>query len=122
MKLTLTLTATGRRSGTPRSVELYAFRDGERLVVVGSRGGSPRDPRWADNLRADPRATVRRGERETAVRAREVSGEERERLWALVSEAYPTYLYYQGKTKRTIPIFVLEPVADAQDAATTPLT
>ena len=111
MKLTLTLTATGRRSGTPRSVELYAFRDGERLVVVGSRGGSPRDPRWADNLRADPRATVRQREQEMAVRAREVTGDERERLWALVTEAYPTYLYYAGKTKRTIPIFVLEPAS-----------
>lgn len=109
MRLTLTLTATGRRSGTPRSVELYAFRDGERLVVVGSRGGSPLDPRWADNLRADPRATVRRDEDETAVRAREVTGDERERLWALACEAYPTYLYYQSKTKRLIPIFVLEP-------------
>ena len=105
MKLTLRLTATGRRSGTPRTVELYAFRDGGRLVVVGSRGGSPVDPRWAENLRADPRATVHRGDRETAVRAREVEpGEERDRLWALVSEAYPTYLYYAGKTKRPIPV------------------
>ncbi|MEP7083008.1 MAG: nitroreductase/quinone reductase family protein, partial [Chloroflexota bacterium] len=44
MPTTLTLIATGRRSGKPREVELYAFPDGERLVIVGSRGGSVRDP------------------------------------------------------------------------------
>jgi len=113
MRVTLTLIATGRRSGTPREVELYAFPDGERLVIVGSRGGSPIDPRWAENLRAEPRAVIRRGDRVTAVRAREVVGEERDRLWALVSEAFPTYLYYEGKTRRTIPIFVLDTVDEA---------
>ena len=111
MKLTLTLTATGRRSGTPRAVELYAFPDGQRLVVVGSRGGSPRDPVWADNLRADPRATITRGGTTQAVHATEVVGAERDRLWALVCEAYPTYAYFDRKTKRTIPLFVLETAA-----------
>ena len=121
MKLTLKLTAIGRRSGTPRTVELYAFTDGDSLVVVGSRGGSPVDPRWAENLRADPRATVHRGTQAIPVRAREVeAGEERDRLWALVSGAFPTYLYYAGKTKRTIPIFVLDPLeSDPGPAATT---
>lgn len=111
MPFTLMLTATGRRSGQPREVELYAFPDGERLVIVGSRGGSPIDPRWAENLRAEPRATIRRGRVVTSVRAREVeSGEERERLWRLACEAFPTYAHYQSKTKRTIPIFVLDTV------------
>ena len=109
MPLTIALTATGRRSGKPREVELYAFPDDERLVIVGSRGGSARDPVWADNLRAEPRATVRRGGVLTAVRAREVEGrEERDRLWRLVCEAFPLYATYQRKTKRTIPLFVLE--------------
>lgn len=118
MRVTLTLTVTGRRTGDPRSVELYAFPDGERFVVVGSRGGSRRDPLWADNLRADPRATIAFNGRVQRVRANEVSGPERERLWALVSEIYPTYLYYQGKTKRTIPIFVLDVLGnEAEEAA-----
>jgi deazaflavin-dependent oxidoreductase (nitroreductase family) len=117
VRVTLTLTVTGRRTGDPRSVELYAFPDGDRFVVVGSRGGSPRDPFWAENLRADPSATIAFDGRVQPVRAREVSGPERERLWALVSEIYPTYLYYQGKTKRTIPIFVLDVVGDVGEAA-----
>ena len=116
MRVTLALTTTGRRSGQPREVELYAFPDGERLVVVGSRGGSPIDPRWAENLRAEPRATIRRGREQTSVRAREVhSGEERDRLWRLACEAYPTYAHYQSKTARTIPLFVLDTV-DGADA------
>ena len=113
MPLNVMLTATGRRSGRPREVQLYAFPDGDRLVVVGSRGGSAIDPRWADNLRAEPRATIRRGRVVTEVRAREVEGDERERLWTLVCEAFPMYAGYQRKTKRTIPIFVLDTVAEA---------
>lgn len=114
MKVTLTLIATGRRSGTPREVELYAFPDGDRLVVVGSRGGSPIDPRWADNLRAQPLATVRHKGEVRAVRASEAGGTERDRLWALVCEAYPTYSYFQRKTKRQIPVFVLQTVGEVE--------
>ena len=61
MKRQVTLIATGRRSGTPRAVILYAFDDGENLVIVGSRGGSAKDPAWAANLRDEPLATVRIG-------------------------------------------------------------
>jgi len=111
VRVTLMLTVTGRRSGQPREVELYAFSDGDAFVVVGSRGGSPIDPRWAENLRADPRATIRRGTAVSAARGREVDGEERDRLWAMVCEEYPMYARFQARTKRRIPIFVLEPVA-----------
>jgi F420H(2)-dependent quinone reductase len=115
VRVTLTLTATGRRSGKPREVVLYAFPDGDRLVVVGSRGGSARDPVWADNLRAEPRAAIRRGRKLTPVRAREVEdGSERDRLWRLVSEAFPMYEHYQRKTKRTIPLFVLDTLDEVE--------
>jgi deazaflavin-dependent oxidoreductase (nitroreductase family) len=90
-------------------VPLFAFDDGERLVIVGSRGGSAKDPAWAANLRADPRATVSRGTEEWAVRVYEAQGEERERLWQLVSAEFPTYESYRRRTTRTIPLFVLEP-------------
>ncbi len=88
---------------------LFAFDDGERLVIVGSRGGSAKDPAWAANLRADPRARVSRGNEEWAVRAYEARAEERERLWQLVSAEFPTYESYRRRTTRTIPLFVLEP-------------
>jgi deazaflavin-dependent oxidoreductase (nitroreductase family) len=108
-RMQIKLTSTGRRSGNPHEVVLYAWPDGDRLVVVGSYGGSPSDPDWASNLRTHPRAAVRRG-RETAEHvAREVEGPERERLWALVTAKFPLYQSYQSSTDRLIPLFVLEP-------------
>ena len=89
---------------------LYAWDDGDRVVVVGSRGGAARDPDWVGNLRADPRATVKHGRDVRKVRASEVDGSERDRLWELVVEAFPLYATYQRKTKRVIPLFVLETV------------
>lgn len=107
----ISLTTTGRRTGRPREVELYAFDDGDRVVVVGSRGGSGKDPAWAANLRSLPRAVVRRDDQEWTVRAYEASGAERDRLWEIVCAGYPVYEWYQSRTARTIPIFVLEPAS-----------
>ena len=109
----ITLTTTGRRSGEPRDVPLYAWDDGDRLVIVGSMGGAAKDPDWARNLRAEPRATVRKGRHLREVRAEEVGGPERDRLWKLVTEAFPLYATYQRKTKRVLPLFVLETVGGA---------
>ena len=105
------LTATGRKTGTARTLPLYGFDTGDgAIVIVGSRGGSAKDPEWANNLRADPRATVTVGSEVRPVVAREVSGEERERLWTIAAEGFPLYEAYKRKTKRTIPLFLLEPV------------
>ena len=92
---------------------LYAWADGDRLVIVGSRGGAARDPDWAHNLRAEPRATIKKGRNVQEFRAQEVDGMERDRLWTLVTEAFPMYASYQRKTKRLIPLFVLEPLDGA---------
>lgn len=111
----ITLTTIGRRTGEPRPTTLYAWPDGDRLVVVGSSGGGDADPAWVGNLRARPRATVQRGRRQAPepVTAREVDGDEYDRLWALVCEAFPMYASYQRKTTRRIPLFVLDAVATA---------
>ena len=109
MKRQVRVTTTGRRSGDARAVTLYAFEDGERLVIVGSRGGASRDPAWAVNLRHDPHAMVKAGREERAVQATEVDGPERDRLWELVCAEFPLYATYQRRTKRLIPLFLLEP-------------
>ena len=109
-----TLTTTGRKTGKPRSVPLYAFEDGDGLVIVGSWAGGPKDPAWVGNLRSEPRATVRVGKVERAVLAREVRvpSDERDRLWTVVTQGFRYYETYQRKTKRVIPLFVLEPATD----------
>jgi deazaflavin-dependent oxidoreductase (nitroreductase family) len=94
-----------------RPVTLYAFADGDDLVVVGSRGGAKRDPAWVGNLRAHPHATVRHGKGGDArpVVAREATGRNRDRLWDLVTTAFPMYRAFQRRTERTIPLFALKP-------------
>jgi deazaflavin-dependent oxidoreductase (nitroreductase family) len=112
-RVTINLTTTGRRSGEARTATLYAFPDAAGLVIVGSLGGAPRHPAWVHNLRAQPRAIVRRGRTEEAVVAREVvENGERDRFWRLVTDAFPLYAVYQRRTERTIPLFVLEPAGE----------
>ena len=68
---------------------LLYLEDGEDLAIVGSMGGSPKDPAWVHNLRAAPDTEVElRGERR-AVRARVADAEERARLWPLLVEQLP---------------------------------
>ena len=114
-----TLTTTGRKTGKARSVPLYAFADGDALVVVGSWAGGPKDPAWAGNLRSEPRAAVIVGTVERPVRAREVQvpSDERDRLWTLVTRGFRYYETYQRKTERVIPLFVLEPATDDDPVA-----
>ena len=105
------LTTTGARTGASRTVTLYAWEDGERLVVVGSRGGSARHPAWAHNLRANPHATVAAGKRTWDAEVAELpEGAERDRIWQMVVERFPLYGAYQQRTRRLIPLFVLTPV------------
>jgi F420H(2)-dependent quinone reductase len=108
-KRSIKLVTTGRRTGKPRQVTLYGVPDGDGLVIVGSAGGSPTHPAWVHNLRAHPDVRIRDGGETRDVRAREVAEADRERLWELVSAAFPLYRQYQRRTDRLIPLFVLEP-------------
>ncbi len=104
----LMLTTTGRRSGRPRTVPLTYFEDGDALLVVGSRGGSPRHPDWYLNLEAEPDAEIQVGKEHRRVRARRATEEEAERLWPVVLERAPVYGRYRARTTRDIPLVLLE--------------
>ena len=106
---TLLLTCTGRKSGRERHTPLLFLRDGDRLVVAGSNWGQQHDPAWALNLVANPRARVQIGREHRDVLARVSDGEERERLWQRLNEAWPAYDTYAERSGRQIKIFVLEP-------------
>jgi F420H(2)-dependent quinone reductase len=105
----LLLTTTGRRSGRPRTAALTYFRDGADLVVIGSFGGSDLPPAWWLNLQRDRRASVLIGGTTSKVTARAATAEEHDRLWPLVTAAYPGYAHYQERTARLIPIVMLTP-------------
>ena len=104
----LLLTTTGRKSGKPRTMPLLYLRDGDALVVVASEGGAERNPAWFLNLKADPAVEVEVGRTREQRRAREATGEERDRLWPKLVEMYGPYEDYQRKTGRTIPVVLLE--------------
>ena len=104
----LLLTTTGRKSGQPRTMPLIHRTDGDRWVVVASKGGWAHDPIWFKNLQADPNVTIEVRDEKIPVRARVAEGEERERLWKLMNEDWPAYDSYQENTDRQIPVVVLE--------------
>jgi deazaflavin-dependent oxidoreductase (nitroreductase family) len=103
----LLLTTRGRISGEPRTTPLIHRVDGERWVIVASKGGAPANPAWFENLQADPDVRIEVGAEEIPVRASIAAGEERNRLWALMNEVWPAYDDYQTKTEREIPVVVL---------------
>lgn len=105
---TLLLTTTGRKSGLARTAPLIFGRDGDRCIVVASKGGWPEHPQWYENLTADPTVEVQiKGERYAAL-ARTVEGEERDRCWAIMTSLWPNYNEYVERTTRVIPVVVLE--------------
>jgi deazaflavin-dependent oxidoreductase (nitroreductase family) len=104
----LLLTTRGRRSGSPRTVPLTYFTDGDTIVLVASYGGRPRNPQWFENLVAEPLVDVTIGGTRRQLRARRAGPEERARLWPRVVEGYRGYGDYQAKTSREIPLVLLE--------------
>jgi deazaflavin-dependent oxidoreductase (nitroreductase family) len=105
----LLLDHVGAKSGKQRTNALVYVRDGDDLVIVASKGGSPRNPAWFHNLLANPDTTVQVGRRRMPVRARVASAEERSRLWPRVVETYGGYENYQERTSREIPLVILAP-------------
>jgi deazaflavin-dependent oxidoreductase (nitroreductase family) len=106
----LLLTHRGAKTGTERTNPLAYFRDGDRYVIVASKGGGPSNPDWYHNLKANPQASVEVGTETFPVIATEASPDERPRLWELVTTTNQAFAEYETKTDRTIPLFVLERV------------
>jgi deazaflavin-dependent oxidoreductase (nitroreductase family) len=102
----LLLTTRGRVSGEPRTTPLIHRTDGERWIVVASKGGAPEHPAWFQNLQADPQATIQVLAEEIPVTAGVAEGDERERLWSLMAEVWPAYDEYQARTDRQIPVVI----------------
>jgi deazaflavin-dependent oxidoreductase (nitroreductase family) len=106
----LMLTTTGQRSGLPRCQPLLYTLDADGYVVVATNWGSPAHPGWSANLLADPAAVIEVRGRRIPVRAVLAEGQERERLWRLVTPAWPAYQTQAATAGRTIRVFRLVPV------------
>jgi deazaflavin-dependent oxidoreductase (nitroreductase family) len=104
------LHTVGRKSGLSRSTMLTApVVDGDRVVLVASKGGDDRDPDWYRNVVAHPEIELTMAGRRRPMRARRASPQEKAQWWPRVVAAYQGYGGYQGRTSRDIPVIICEP-------------
>jgi deazaflavin-dependent oxidoreductase (nitroreductase family) len=105
----LLLHTKGRRSGK-EYVHPLIFRDydGDKYLIVASKGGAPEPPDWYRNIEADPEVTVQIKGDTFRARARLATPDEKPQMWQHMTEVWPDYDDYQEKTDREIPVVVLE--------------
>ena len=85
----LLLKVKGAKSGVDRETPLLYAEDGDRLVVVASKAGSPTHPAWYHNVKANPTVDIiAPGGRSGRYAGYEAEGEERARLWEEVNDLY----------------------------------
>lgn len=106
------VTNRGAKSGKLRKTPLMRVEHDGVYAIVASQGGAPDHPAWYFNLLADPQVELQDGPVRQDLVAREVTGDERAAWWRRAVGAFPAYREYQFKTRRTIPVLVLEPPHD----------
>jgi deazaflavin-dependent oxidoreductase (nitroreductase family) len=104
----LLLKTIGAKSGQPRISPLVYLADGERFIIIASKGGAPTNPDWYHNLLANPLVTIEVGTEQFSAHATVAEGQEREQLFEKVVAAMPGFGEYQRNTTRQIPVVVLE--------------
>lgn len=102
------LTTTGAKTGKRTVSPVMCAVDGDRLIVYASAAGSPNNPAWYHNIVANPEATVELGSERFAARATEITGAERDRLWAEQVARVPSFGAYARNTTRVIPVVALD--------------
>ncbi|MBK5306201.1 MAG: nitroreductase family deazaflavin-dependent oxidoreductase [Frankiaceae bacterium] len=107
----IVMTNRGVKSGKLRKTPLMRVEHEGQYAVVASQGGAPEHPSWYFNLLADPHVELQDGPAKRDYTAREVTGDEKREWWKRAVAAYPPYREYQAKTRRKIPVFVLEPMS-----------
>lgn len=108
----LFLTVTGRRTGKRRTIPLLYLADGDRIIIIASKGGDDRHPEWFKNLLVNPQVTVEIGRSKREMRASVVDPNERAALWDRIVGMYKGYAAYQRRTTREIPVIALVDCAD----------
>jgi deazaflavin-dependent oxidoreductase (nitroreductase family) len=101
------ITHTGRKTGQKRTNPLVYHKEGDVMYVFGSKGGAPTHPEWYRNLLANPEATAEVGTEKFDVVASEVTGPERDRIFAANAALRPAFSDYEKRTTRKIPVIAL---------------
>ena len=103
----LILHTVGAKTGLERINPVAYVKDGERLVIIASKGGAPTNPHWYHNLAANPLVTVEVGTEQFQALAAVASEPERTRLYNKMVEMMPVFAEYEKRTTRVIPVIVL---------------
>lgn len=103
------LTTTGRKTGQRRTLPLLYLAAGDRVILVASQGGLPKNPGWYHNVTADPHVIVRIRGTARPMLARAADADERAELWPRLVALYADFDRYQSWTQRQIPVVVCEP-------------
>ncbi len=103
----LLLHTTGAKTGKTRLSPLAYLTIDDKMLVIGSYAGAPKDPAWVHNLRANPRAYIEVGIEAYDVDVREQPDDERDATYPKLTEVAPVFAEYQAKTTRAIPLFEL---------------
>ncbi len=94
----------------PPLVPRASFAAGDGLVISASKGGAAEHPSWYHSLKAHPLVQVEVGEEIYRASATEVTGDQRDQLYAALATALPVFREYTARTTRVIPVFALERV------------
>ena len=104
----LLVTTKGAKTGKESVIPVAYSKDGDKFVIVASKGGAPTHPAWYYNLLAHPEVTVEVGKEKFKAHAKDATGDEPERLFEQHAKKYPTFNDYKAKTTRVIPVLTLE--------------
>ncbi|MBK7896993.1 MAG: nitroreductase family deazaflavin-dependent oxidoreductase [Anaerolineaceae bacterium] len=104
----LLLHTTGAKSGQPRLNPLVTMPDGDRYIIIASKGGAPSHPDWYYNLLANPHVSIEVGTEQFDVTATVAEEPERSQLYAKIAAQHNFFADYAQKvTTRTIPVIIL---------------
>ena len=103
----LILHTVGRKSGKERLNPLGYLEDGGRIFVFASKMGASSNPDWYHNVIANPDVTYEIGTETRTATAVELTGGERDAIYAKQAEVWPTFGEYQEMTDRRIPVVEL---------------
>lgn len=107
----LLLHTIGAKSGKERVNPLVTFEDGDRLVVVASKGGAPSHPDWYYNIVANPIVSVEYGTNKFQARASVASEPERTQLYEKMESKMASFSEYKEQAGRVIPVVTLSRIS-----------
>jgi deazaflavin-dependent oxidoreductase (nitroreductase family) len=115
------LTTIGAKSSKVRKNPVIRIEENGAYLAVAAAGGAPKNPSWFGNLVARPNVRIQDGGDVIHLRARELTGTEKQHWWVVAERFWPHYPEFRQRAAgRAIPLVLLEPIARREHALTAP--